>query len=81
MTFGILGFFQKMDEKSILETNKASFAKGQIISKGLLVSSDSSKKRKNEFGFLPDSAKNELVRSFFGRIRGYQKVLSKLSDL
>ena len=27
------------------------------------------------------SSKNELVRSFFGRIRGYQKVLSKLTDL
>jgi hypothetical protein len=30
---------------------------------------------------LPNSTKNEFVRSFFGRIRGYQKVLSKLSDL
>ena len=28
-----------------------------------------------------NSTKNEFVRSFFGRIRGYQKVLSKLSDL
>ena len=55
--------------------------KGQIISKRLLVSSDSSKKRTNEFGFLPNSIKNEFVRSFFGRIRGYQKVLSKLSVL
>ena len=31
--------------------------------------------------FLPNSTKNEFVRSFFGRIRGYQKVLSKLTDL
>ena len=31
--------------------------------------------------FLPDSTKNEFVRSFFGGNRGYQKDLSKLSDL
>ena len=31
--------------------------------------------------FLPNSTKNEFVRSFFGRIRGYQRVLSKLTDL
>ena len=55
--------------------------KGQIISKQFLVSSDSSKKQTNEFVFWPNSTKNEFVRSFFGRIRGYQKVLSKLSDL
>ena len=43
--------------------------KGQIISKRLLVSSDSSKKQTKEFGFfLPNSTKNEFVRSFFGRI-------------
>ena len=30
---------------------------------------------------MPNSTKNEFVRSFFGRIRGYQKVLSNLSDL
>ena len=29
-------------------------------------------------GFLPNSTKNEFVRSFFGRIRGYQKVLQFL---
>ena len=54
---------------------------GQIISKWFLVSSDSSKKRTNEFVFWPNSIKNEFVRLFFGRIRGYQKVFSKLSDL
>ena len=31
--------------------------------------------------FFPTSTKNKFVRSFFGRIQGYQKVLSKLSDL
>ena len=31
--------------------------------------------------FWPNSIKNEFVCSFFGRIRGYQKVVSKLSDL
>ena len=55
--------------------------KGQIISKRLLVSSDSSKKRTNKVVFLPKGTKNEFVRLFFGRIWGYQKVLSKLSDL
>ena len=44
-------------------------AKGQLISKGLLVSSNSSKKRTNEFVFLPNSTMIELFRSFFGGIR------------
>ena len=35
----------------------------------------------NEFGFLPNSTMIELFCSFFGRIRGQQKVLSKLTDL
>ena len=36
--------------------------------------------RTNSF-FWPNSNKNEFVHLFFGRIRGYQKVLLKLSDL
>ena len=48
--------------------------KGQIISKRLLVSWDSSKKRTNKFVFSTvRQKKTEFVRSFFGRIRGYQK--------
>ena len=39
--------------------------KGQIISNGLLVSSNSPNKRTNEF--------TTTTNSFFGRIRGYQK--------
>ena len=41
------------------------------------------KKRTNEFVVfcLNNSTKNEFVRSFVGRIRGCQKVLSKLTDL
>ena len=39
------------------------------------------KQERMNSGFLPNSTKNEFVRSFFGRIRGYQKVLSKLTDL
>ena len=59
-----------------LRLNFLAQTKGKIISKQLLVSSDSSKKQTNKFGFfLPESTKNEFVRSFFGRIRGYQKVL------
>ena len=42
--------------------------------KDFLVSSDSSKKRMNKFVFSTvRPKKNEFVRSFFGRIRGYQK--------
>ena len=52
--------------------------KGQIISKGLLVSTNSPKIRTNKFVFT--TTMNSFVR-FFGRIRGHQKVLSKLSDL
>ena len=47
------------------------YSKGQIISKGLLVSSNSPKKRTNER--IHCSSINEFVPSFFGRIRGYQK--------
>ena len=38
------------------------------------------KERTNSF-FLPNSTKNEFVRSFFGGIRGYQKGFLKLTDL
>ena len=51
---------------------------GQIISKGLFGVLEFSQKR-NEW--IHRSSKNEFVRSFFGRIWGYQKVLSRLSDL
>jgi hypothetical protein len=58
------------------------FNKGQIILKQLLVYSDSSKKTNDRISFFAlNSTKNKVVRSFFGRIRGYQKVLLKLSDL
>ena len=57
-------------------------SKGQMISKRFLVASDSSKKRTNEFGFFGLTVlKTNLFVRFFGRIRGYQKVLLKLSDL
>ena len=54
------------------------FTKGQIISKGLLVSTNSPKKTNEQIRFY---YYDEFVRLFFGRIRGHQKVLSKLSDL
>ena len=53
-------------------------AKGQIISEGFLVSSNSPKKQTN--GFLFATMTNLFIR-FLGRIQGHQKVLSKLSDL
>ena len=58
-------------------------SKGQTKSYCFFQADDSSKKRTNEFVlfFFSNSTKNEFVRSFFGRIRGYQKVLSKLTDL
>ena len=34
----------------------------------------SKNERTNSGFFLPNSTKNEFVRSFFGRIRGYQKI-------
>ena len=53
--------------------------KGQIMSKGLLVSSNSPKKQTNEFVFT--TVTNSFVR-FLGECGGHQKkVLSKLSDL
>ena len=74
--------FQKVWKKYVLGTKLLYYVlKGQLISKGLLLSSKSSKKRTNEFGFLPNSTMIELFRSFFGGIRGWQKVLSKLTDL
>ena len=56
------------------------YSKGQLISKGLFVILNSSKKRTNEFAFCTQTArrfvtqnavkqKNEFVRSFFGRIQ------------
>ena len=53
--------------------------KGQIISKGLLVFSNFPKKRTNEFVFY--YYYDKFVCLLFGRIRGHQKILSKLSDL
>ena len=41
--------------------------------KDFLVSSDSSKKWINKFVFSTVRQKNEFIRSFFGRIQGYQK--------
>ena len=49
--------------------------KGQIISKGLFDILEFHQKTNERIRF---NSKNEFV---FGRIRGYQKVLSKLSDL
>ena len=57
------------------------YAKGQTNSKWFFQVDVSSKKRAKKFDFLPKSTMNEFVRSFFGGIRGYQKVLSKLTDL
>ena len=51
------------------------FSKGQIILKGLLVSSNSPKKRTNKLIFTT------TTNLFFGRILGYQKVFLKSSDL
>ena len=45
-------------------------AKGQIISKGLFGILEFSPKTNER---IRRSSKNEFVRSFFGRIRGYQK--------
>ena len=45
-------------------------AKGQIISKGLFVILEFSQKTNER---IQRNSKNEFVRSFFGRIRGYQK--------
>ena len=44
--------------------------KGQIISKGLFGILEFSQKTNER---IRHSSKNEFVRSFFGRIRGYQK--------
>ena len=44
--------------------------KGQIISKGLLGILEFSQKTNEQ---IRRSSKNEFVRLFFGRIRGYQK--------
>ena len=52
--------------------------KGQTISKGLFDILEFSQKTNERIRF---SSKNEFVRLFFGRIREYQKVLSKLSVL
>ena len=74
-------FVQKFCEygarKLIYYVGKLWWFKGQIISKGLLVSSNSPKKQTNKFVLLLRS----IHLFVFGRIRGYQKFLSKLSDL
>ena len=61
-----------------LSDGLGSVVKGQIISIGLFGILKFSQKP-NEW--IRRISKNEFIRSFFGRIRGYQKVLSKLSDL
>ena len=65
-----LSFSQFPNIMLLLYTKPDQLAKGQLISKGLLLSSNSSKKRTNEFGFLPISIMIELIRSFFGGIWG-----------
>ena len=57
---------------------KIKIPKGQIISKGLFGVLEFSQKTNER---IRRSSKNEFVSLFFGRIPGYQKVLSKLSDL
>ena len=52
--------------------------KGQIISKGLFDILEFSQKT---YEWILFSSKKEFVRLFFRRIRKYQNVLSKLSDL
>ena len=47
------------DNFELFLTHNLVSVKGQIISKRLLVSSDSSKKRTNKFGFLPNSTRNK----------------------
>ena len=55
--------------KNLIEIVTYSFI-GQIISKGLFVILEFSQKMNER---IRRSIKNEFVRSFFGRIRGYQK--------
>ena len=59
-----------------MTTLQNSITKGQIISKGLLVSLNSPKKMNERINY-----QDKFIRLFFGRIRGHQKVLLKLSDL
>ena len=81
--FRLFTHFSKSREnifwKASLELEFVDFfsVKGQIILKGLLVSSNSPKKRTNEFVFVTTT--NSFI--FLGKIHGYLKVLSKLSDL
>ena len=64
----------KKDQASNAANLLAHIAKGQIISKRLLVFSDSSKKRTNEFVFfLPNSTKSEFVRSFLEESKDTKK--------
>ena len=58
-------------------------SKGQIIYKGIFDILEFSQKTNGRIrnGRIRFSSKNEFVSSFFGRIRGYQKVFPKLSDL
>ena len=57
---------KKLNSKKLVET----FYKGQIISKGLFGVLEFSQKMNER---IRRSSKNEFVRSFFGRIREYQK--------
>ena len=56
-------------------------AKDQIISKGFLMSSISSKKRMKEFNFTTMIPQVTCFCLFFGGNRRHQKTISKLSDL
>ena len=58
---------------------KQGASKGQIISKLLLVSSNSPKNEETN-SFILHTTTNSFIH-FFGRIGGHQKVLSKLSEL
>ena len=77
--FGVFSYRKRLAPKVSSTHNlvMVSANKGQVISKGLLVSSNSTKKT-NELVFY---YYDEFVRSFSGRIGGPQKVISKFSDL
>ena len=56
-------------------------SKGQLISKGVLMSLLSSKKRTKEFNFTTMIPQIDLFSFVFGGNRRHQKTISKLSDL
>ena len=59
-----------VQKKRLLSPLKFDCVKGQIISKGLFGVLDFSQKTNER---IRRSSKNKFVRSFFGKIRGYQK--------